>query len=292
MTTPQLSYRHTRATAKPHYVSRSDVARVASSLRHQLGYRDHHVKIDTQEIASRISRLAVNGIDMTVDWDLEGTVEDETGAAALGSCEYDLAVPGHALIYINMDEIEDRSYLGRSTVLHELGHAIFDAPAWVLANRQGRLDLGDDSRGGRAFRLVTPGPEHLGNSRTADGPMDWAEFRANEVHGRVPGAADGTAPGAPSPVPALRSAADRRSIPDRPGADQGRLHRPARLQARDGGLRARRGLRAVARLHRGAAQEVRPDPGGRACSAATNRERDRGARLPFLWDRDSTVHAK
>ena len=182
------------------------------------------------------------------------TVEDETGAAALGSCEYDLAVPGHALIYINMDEIEDRSYLGRSTVLHELGHAIFDAPAWVLANRQGRLDLGDDSRGGRAFRLVTPGPEHLGNSRTADGPMDWAEFRANEVHGRVPGAADGTAPGAPSPVPALRSAADRRSIPDRPGADQGRLHRPARLQARDGGLRARRGLRAVARLHRGAAQ--------------------------------------
>ncbi len=183
MTTPQLSYRHARATAKPHYVSRAGVARVASSLRHQLGYRDHHAKIDSREIAGRISRLAVNGIDVAVDWDLEGTVEDETGAAALGSCEYDLAVPGHALIYINMDEIEDRSYLGRSTVLHELGHAIFDAPAWVLANRQGRLDLGDDSRGGRAFRLVTPGPEHLGNSRTADGPMDWAEFRANEFMG-------------------------------------------------------------------------------------------------------------
>ena len=183
MTTPQLSYRHTRATAKPHYVSRADVAQVASALRTQLGYRDHHVKIDTQEIASRISRLAVNGIDMTVDWDLEGTVEDETGAAALGSCEYDLAVPGHALIYINMDEVGERSYLGRSTVLHELGHAVFDAPAWVLANRQGRLNLGDDSRGSRALRLVMPGPEHLGNSRTADGPMDWAEFRANEFMG-------------------------------------------------------------------------------------------------------------
>ena len=159
------------------------MAQVASSLRHQLGYRDHHAKIDSREIAGRISRLAVNGIDVAVDWDLEGTVEDETGAAALGSCEYDLAVPGHALIYINMDEFGERSYLGRSTVLHELGHAIFDAPAWVLANRQGRLDLGDDSRGSRAFHLVTPGPEHLGNRRTADGPMDWAEFRANEFMG-------------------------------------------------------------------------------------------------------------
>ena len=156
---------------------------LASALRTQLGYRDHHARIDTREIASRISRLAVNGIDVAVDWDLEGTVQDETGAAALGSCEYDLAVPGHALIYINMQEIEDRSYLGRSTVLHELRHAVFDAPAWVLANRQGRLNLGDDSRGSRALRLVTPGPEYLGNSRTADGPMDWAEFRANEFMG-------------------------------------------------------------------------------------------------------------
>ena len=183
MTTPRIFYRHARATAKPHYVSRSDVARVASAVRSQLGYRDHHARIDYREIAERISRLGVNGIDVAVDWDLEGTVEDETGAPALGSCEYDLAVPGHALIYVNRQEIGERSYLGRSTVLHELGHAVFDAPAWVLANRQGRLDLGDDSRGSRAFRLVTPGPEHLGNSRTADGSMDWAEFRANEFMG-------------------------------------------------------------------------------------------------------------
>ena len=183
MTTARISYRHARTTAKPHYVSRADVARVAAALRRQLGYRDHHARIDYREIAGRISRLEVNGIDVAVDWDLEGTVEDETGAPALGSCEYDLAVPGHALIYVNRQEIGERSYLGRSTVLHELGHAVFDAPAWVLANRQGRLDLGDKSRGSRAFRLVTPGPEHLGNSRTADGPMDWAEFRANEFMG-------------------------------------------------------------------------------------------------------------
>ena len=183
MTTPQLSYRHARVTAKPHYVGTGDVTRVASALRHQLGYRDHHLKVAYQDIVDRVSGLAVNGIDVAVGWDLEGPVEDETGAAALGSCEYDLAVPGHALVYVNMDEIEDRSYLGRSTVLHELGHAIFDAPAWILANRQGRLNLGDDSRGGRAFRLVTPGPEHLRNSRTTDGPMDWAEFRANEFMG-------------------------------------------------------------------------------------------------------------
>ncbi len=183
MHVPELSYRHSRATAKPHYVSRADIARVAASLRRQLGYADHHLKVDCRDLIARVPRLSVNGIDVAVDWDLESPVADETGAPALGSCEYDLAVPGHALLYVNMGEIAERNYLARSTVLHELGHAVFDAPAWVLANRQGRLDLGDDSRGDRRFRLVTPGPEHLGNSRTTAGPMDWAEFRANAFMG-------------------------------------------------------------------------------------------------------------
>ena len=56
MTTPRISYRHARATAKPYYVSGADVAQVAAAVRGQLGYRDHHARIDYREIAR--ARLA------------------------------------------------------------------------------------------------------------------------------------------------------------------------------------------------------------------------------------------
>ncbi len=181
--TPTLTYRHSRRTARPHYVGTADVARVAAALRRQIGYHDRHLKVSCPDLVERISRLTVNGIEVEIEWELDAPVADETGTPVLGSCEYDLALPGHALLYVNRQEIGERSYLVRSTTLHELGHGVFDAPAWIVASRQGQLDLGDESRGSRVFRLVTPGPEHLGNSRTADGPMDWAEFRANEFIG-------------------------------------------------------------------------------------------------------------
>jgi|GEM_PF-546410 len=182
--TLRLSYRHSQTTAKPHYVGARDVAEVARSLRQQIGYGSGRLKIDHQEIVERVRRLDVNGVRVDVEWGLDAPVTDDSGAPALGSCEYDLGMPEHALVYVNMDEIGEREYLERSTAIHELGHGIFDAPTWIVANRQGRLDFGPDSRRGtRVFRIVTPGEEHLRNSRTAGGPMDWQEFRANEFMG-------------------------------------------------------------------------------------------------------------
>lgn len=180
----RISYRHSQTTAKPHYVGARDVADVARSLRHQLGYGNGRTKVDHREVVERVRRLDVNGVRVDVEWGLDAPVTDEQGKPALGSCEYDLGMPEHALVYVNMQEIGGRDYLERSTGLHELGHGIFDAPAWIVANKQGRLDLGGaPGRGTRVFRIVTPGEEHLRNSRTADGPMEWQEFRANEFMG-------------------------------------------------------------------------------------------------------------
>lgn len=180
----RVSYSHFPTTAKPHYVGARHVAEVARSLRQQLRYGNGRPKVDHQEVMERVRRLEVNGVRVDVEWGLDAPLTDDNGAPALGSCEYDLGMPEHALVYVNMQEIGGRDYLERSTGLHELGHGIFDAPAWIVANRQGRLDLdGEPSRGTRVFRIVTLGEEHLRNSRTPDGPMDWQEFRANEFMG-------------------------------------------------------------------------------------------------------------
>ena len=56
-------------------------------------------------------------------------------------------------------------------------------PAAVQGERQLRLNLGEGPVVRRAFRIVSPGPEHLRDSRSPDGPMDWREWRANEFMG-------------------------------------------------------------------------------------------------------------
>lgn len=180
----RLSYRHAQGSAKPHYVGARGVSEVAGSLRRQLRLGPARLRLDPHEIVACVRRLAVNGVRVDIEWGLDAPVTDDEGAPALGSCEYDTGMPEHALVYVNREEIGGRDYLERSTTLHELGHAIFDAPAWIVANRQGRLDLGTrPSAGARVLRMVTPGEEHLRNSRTPDGPMDWQEFRANEFMG-------------------------------------------------------------------------------------------------------------
>ena len=182
--TLRISYRHSQTTARPHYVGARDVAEVARSLRQQLGYGNGRLKVDHHEVVERVRKLDVNGVAVKVEWGLDAPVTDDGGAPALGSCEFDLEMPEHALVYVNIEEIGGREYLKRSTALHELGHGIFDAPAWIVAHAQGRLDLDACAHGGtRVFRIVTPGEEHLRNSRTAGGPMDWREFRANEFMG-------------------------------------------------------------------------------------------------------------
>jgi hypothetical protein len=180
-----LAYRHSPRSALPDRISARHVGQVAAEVRSQLGYGvGAPLKVDHHELIEGVRLVQVNGLAVRVEWALDAPVTDEDGAPALGSCEFDLSLPDHALVYVNAQEIGGREYLERSTALHELGHAIFDSPGWIVANRQGRLKIGHGAQGTtRVFRFVTTSEEQLCNRRVESGDIDWSEFRANEFMG-------------------------------------------------------------------------------------------------------------
>ena len=78
-----------------------------------------------------------------------------------------------------------------STFAHELGHAVFEAPAWIHEAAQG-AGLFDDPAltAHKAYRTSTPDAEHLSKSapvgNTAhEASVRFAEFRANEFMGSL-----------------------------------------------------------------------------------------------------------
>ena len=113
----------------------------------------------------------MNGIEIVAHWDPR-SVRDGKGREALGVTEADPALPGVLLISLNADLIAGRD-LKRSTLAHELGHALFDGPSML---RQA---------GQPAFAMVTPDEEHLVKPTRGHGEMDWREFRANEFMGAL-----------------------------------------------------------------------------------------------------------
>jgi hypothetical protein len=85
-----------------------------------------------------------------------------------------------------------------STLAHELGHAVFDAPSWIAVNRRGPGlfdDPGELSR--KAFRTTTQNAEHLAttpvtaqeatasNLTSSQRTAYFAELRANEFMGSL-----------------------------------------------------------------------------------------------------------
>lgn len=115
--------------------------------------------------------MLVNRIAIAMQWDLDREVHDPQGHEALGVTEADPALPGVVMISLNAGLIAGRDYLKRSTLAHELGHAIFDGPA--ILRRVG----------GRAFAMVTTDESHL--TTTTGERIDWREFRANEFMGAL-----------------------------------------------------------------------------------------------------------
>jgi hypothetical protein len=74
---------------------------------------------------------------------------------------------------------------------HELGHAVFDAPGWILDGSKGPglFDAFEPS-GQRAYRTTTPDSEHLAKVPTAPSAAQateahFAELRANEFMGSL-----------------------------------------------------------------------------------------------------------
>ncbi|MBI5121305.1 MAG: hypothetical protein HZA67_09890 [Rhodospirillales bacterium] len=120
-------------------------------------------------VIRRVEMLVANGIRLVPVWDCQSEVHDEQGLLVAGACEYDPDSPENIYLSLNPTVLGERHDLAASTAAHELGHAIFDGPASVMACRS-------------KSRHVTPDERHFDTT----GPKNeeyWSEYRANEFMG-------------------------------------------------------------------------------------------------------------
>ena len=145
----------------------------------------------TFDTLRQINRLKINGIDFSLEVSTESEVHDEQGNHVFGICEYDPGVPDTAMVCVSPIGEKLSGLLALSTLAHELGHAVFDAPGWIMDGSKGP-GLFDtfEPCGQRAYRTTTPDSEHLAKSPTTGkaalaSDVHFAELRANEFMGSL-----------------------------------------------------------------------------------------------------------
>jgi len=191
MTAIALNYRHC-SRFLPLYISNPKVAELASETRQQLV--DSGTDAITLNVLRSIERMNVNGISFALWVGVDQPVTDEDGNAVLGVCEFDpdASMDAAVLSVTHVCEIASPE-LVLSTFAHELGHAVFDAPAWIHEAAQG-AGLFDDPEltARKAYRTTTPDAEHLSKPKPApvqntelEASIRFAEFRANEFMGSL-----------------------------------------------------------------------------------------------------------
>lgn len=168
-----IAYPYLRTTLEPQRLRSQRIWDIAEAVRNQITSGRRSLVLDLKHLIAKTKRMVVNGAAITTQWDLEQEVLDHRGREALGVTEADPAVPGTILISLNADVIAGREYLERSTIAHELGHAIFDGPSMLR-----RI-------GYKAFAVVTPDEKHLAVTTGEQDRIDWREFRANEFMGAL-----------------------------------------------------------------------------------------------------------
>ncbi len=132
MTPVTAAYRHSRFTADPERLSAADIWSVARALRSQLAEDGFERRLPLGEVTERLSRLDINGIAFDVAWDLDHRVLNRAGRQVMGVTEYDKASPDCVLVSVNGPMLEGADTLLRSTIAHEIGHLVFDAPGWIV----------------------------------------------------------------------------------------------------------------------------------------------------------------
>ncbi len=120
--------------------------------------------LDAADLFRRAAKLRVNGRALGIVWDMDHPVHDDEGETVLGVCEHDPLEPATVMISLNAELLADQPELLRSTVAHELGHAVFDMPAAMAKGAA------------RAFRSRA-------EAHAAEAPIDWREWRADEFMG-------------------------------------------------------------------------------------------------------------
>ena len=154
-----LGYRHCDRK-RPSYIKNSEIEGIAVLARQQLV----EAAADAIPLAtlSAISGLKINGVVFDLFVGTGNVVHDERGNPVLGICEYDPSVPDTAMVSVSPVGVNASEELVLSTLGHELGHAIFDAPGWIVDASKGPGlfdDPNDAAR--RAYRTTTRDVEHL-----------------------------------------------------------------------------------------------------------------------------------
>lgn len=190
-----LDYRHCDRK-RPRYIKHSEVEGIASVARQQLV--DATTDALSLDLLSAVSGLKINGVAFDLFVGTGDIVHDEDGNPVLGICEYDPGVPDTAMVSVSPAGESAGEELVLSTLAHELGHAIFDGPGWIVdASRGPGLFDSIADTGRKLYRTTTRDGEHLSKAPTAGDGVDqpgrsaprgdeyFAELRANEFMGSL-----------------------------------------------------------------------------------------------------------
>ena len=165
-----LTYPHLKPSLEPKRLRREEIWSIAEEARRQL-CRSPKPKVDIAQIARRTACLQVNGLAFELRWQFDQPVVDDADQPTLGALEHDPSWTAGATISMDSALIGEREELGRSTAAHELGHVVFETPAWIQSAQA-------TSRGPANIYHLT---ETLERDATAE--MNWVEWRANEFMG-------------------------------------------------------------------------------------------------------------
>jgi len=193
-----LGYRHCNRK-RPSYIKNSEIEGVAILARQQLV--DANTDALPLAVLSDISGLKINAVVFDLFVGTGDVVHDEDGNPVLGICEYDPGVPDTAMVSVSPVGEHASEELVLSTLGHEIGHAIFDAPGWIVDASKGPGLFDDPSEAvRRAYRTTTRDVEHLAkvqpvseSGTTSSAPIPghttkdlyFAELRANEFMGSL-----------------------------------------------------------------------------------------------------------
>jgi transcriptional regulator with XRE-family HTH domain len=175
---------------EPSYLTHEAVGEVAARARAQLLPAGEDA-LPLATLAS-LDQLRVNGLAYSLWVSLDHPITDEQRQPVLGLCEYDPGC-GEEAISLLVAPLSERlsAPLALSTFAHELGHAIFDGPAWLLAARRGPGLFDTPTADSAGRRTLTRSASHLestapgpGHARLADAER-LAKYRANEFMGAL-----------------------------------------------------------------------------------------------------------
>lgn len=129
--TVRAAYRHSRSTAAPAKLTAAEVWSVARAMRLQLAEDRSARKLELGRVTQQVAQLEINEVTFDVAWDLEHEVLNRDGKPVMGVTEYDKASPDCVMVSVNGPMLGGVDTLLRSTIAHELGHVVFDAPGWI-----------------------------------------------------------------------------------------------------------------------------------------------------------------